>query len=78
MTKTMHQADGQLEKLTMWARKNNIGVTSAYKLANSGALRVVKVGNSTYVRREDSDAFMASLPAYAPRALAARKTHRAA
>jgi excisionase family DNA binding protein len=38
-----------------------------YKLLNSGEWRAVKVGRSTFVRREDVEEWLRSLPAYQPR-----------
>jgi excisionase family DNA binding protein len=38
--------------------------TRFYELLNSGALRAVKVGSSTFVRREDAEEWARTLPAY--------------
>jgi hypothetical protein len=38
-----------------------------YELLRSGALKGVKVGSRTFVRREDAEAWARALPAYKPR-----------
>lgn len=35
-----------------------------YALANSGKLKLVKLGRKTFVSRDELDRFIASLPAY--------------
>lgn len=47
-----------------WCKSNGLGITSAYSLANSNKLRLVKIGRKSYVTREESERFVKSLPAY--------------
>jgi excisionase family DNA binding protein len=41
--------------------------TTFYKLLHSGALRAVKIGTRTFVRRDDAEAWAKDLPHYEPR-----------
>ncbi len=43
-----------------------VGVTRVYELLGTRELRAVKIGRRTFIRREDADAWLASLPAYVP------------
>lgn len=49
------------------ADDGRFGVTTAYKFANLGLLKLTKVGRHTYVRDSDWDAFIAALPVFTPR-----------
>ena len=40
-----------------YCRTNGIGVSTAYELAKHGKLRITKIGNRSYVSREDRRAF---------------------
>ena len=48
-----------------WA---NVGRTFTYQLINRGLLKAVKVGGKTLIPKSDARAWLASLPALAPRA----------
>jgi hypothetical protein len=50
-----------------FCRQNGISVARGYELLNAGLLKAVKVGSRTYIREEDGEAFLASLPSYQPR-----------
>lgn|GEM_PF-4348385 len=47
-----------------WCKVNNIGITTAYKLLNSGQLMAVKVGKKTFIHREEAARWIKSLPQY--------------
>ena len=47
-----------------WCRRNSIGLTTGYKLLNSGELEAVKVGKLTFIHRNESERWANSLPAY--------------
>lgn len=49
-----------------WCRSNGFGVTTGYKLANTGAIKVVKLGKLSMVTRTEAERFANSLPAYQP------------
>lgn len=44
----------------------NTGRTNAYKLINSGALKAVKLGKKTLIRKADMDTWVSSLNPYKP------------
>jgi hypothetical protein len=47
-----------------WCKSNGFGVTTGYKLANSGKIKVVKLGKLSMVTKAESQRFANSLPAY--------------
>ena len=54
----------QLMTLTQVCEETNTGKTTLYKLIKEGRLLAVKVGTKTLVRREDMNAWVASLDAF--------------
>ena len=47
-----------------WCRSNGIGLTNGYRLANSGQIKIVKLGKLSMVTRAEAERFANSLPAY--------------
>lgn len=47
-----------------WCRANGIGLTNGYTLANTGKIKLVKLGKLSMVTRAESERFANSLPAY--------------
>lgn len=53
-----------------WCRNNGFGVTTGYKILNSGQIAAVKIGKLTFIRRTDAEDWAKKLPQYkAPNAL---------
>lgn len=51
----------ELEPFREFLRRNRIGLTSGYKLAAEGKIKLTKVGSRTYVTREAIASFLANL-----------------
>ncbi len=47
-----------------WCKNNGFGVTTGYKLANAGKIKIVKLGKLSMITSEESRRFANSLPAY--------------
>ena len=58
--------DGELLTVAEFCLKFRISRSSAYGLLRCGALRAVKVGRGTRIRRADAAAWAERLPAYRP------------
>ncbi|MCB2082233.1 MAG: helix-turn-helix domain-containing protein [Hyphomicrobiales bacterium] len=50
-----------------WCDSHHIGRTTGYKILNSGEIKAIKIGNKTYISREEDERYINSLPAYMPR-----------
>ena len=49
-----------------WCKNNGFGLTTGYKILNSGEIKAVKIGKLTFIRRQDSERWAKSLPEYSP------------
>ncbi len=47
-----------------WCKSNGFGVTTGYKLANAGKVKLVKLGKLSMITRAESERFANDLPAY--------------
>lgn len=47
-----------------WCKNNGFGLTTGYKLLNSGEVKAVKVGKLTFVTQEENKRWASQLPAY--------------
>ena len=54
-----------INQFCAWA---SIGRTRVYELINCGDLKAIKLGSKTLIPKADARAWLASLPALAPRA----------
>jgi len=61
MTKPQNDLTGALS-VTDFLRRYSVGRTLFYRLVNSGALPVRKVGTKTLIRVSDAEAWAANLP----------------
>jgi hypothetical protein len=53
-----------LTPFRQWCWNNGFGVTTGYKLANAGLIKIVKLGKLSMVTRAEAERFANSLPAY--------------
>ncbi len=58
--------EARLLTLEQFSAESGLGTTRIYDLLGKRELRAIKVGKRTMIRREDADAWFASLPAYVP------------
>lgn len=54
----------ELLTINDFAKVTNLGRTRIYELLKRGEVKAVKIGRRTLIRREDADAWIASLTSY--------------